>query len=158
MTNSFFANIATALQKTSAGIKSLLHNVLSEKSSLSETDLHSIEKVLLESDFGVEITKILINKLKYVAKSEYIPTLQATISNMLQISQKPLEIIKGRTNVILICGTNGNGKTSTIGKLAAYFGLNNKVLIAACDTFRAAAIEQLQFWSDAACVDFFAKI
>lgn len=157
MSNSFFANVAAALNKTSEGIKFLMQKVLVEKSSLSETDLQNLEKALLESDFGVEIASMLIKKLKYASRSQYVTTLENSVSSILQPFQKSLEIVKGKTNVILVCGTNGNGKTSTIGKLAAYFGLNHKVLVAACDTFRAAAVEQLQFWSELACADFFAK-
>ena len=116
--------------------------------------LDDLEALLLTSDVGMEATQHLLGELKLRAKRDNIDTPEAiqqalsdALHELLQPLEKPLEITHHRPFIIMIAGVNGAGKTTSIGKLAKYFQAQGKsVLLAAGDTFRAAAREQLQSW------------
>lgn len=129
---------------------------------LDENLLDELEEVLLKSDIGLAATEGIIDKLRQTAaqqkvteSNEIIALLQKDISEILSHNRQ--EMAPGHTQrpiVLLITGVNGSGKTTTVGKLANYFRLEGKkVMIAACDTFRAAAVEQLEIWSQRSGVD-----
>ncbi|MCL2345496.1 MAG: signal recognition particle-docking protein FtsY [Desulfobulbus sp.] len=122
--------------------------------------LEELESLLLTSDVGIEATTHLLDELKKAAKRDKLETpeaiqqaLAAALLETLQPLEQPLEIGSDHGNhrpyVIMIAGVNGAGKTTSIGKLAKYFQSQGKsVLLAAGDTFRAAAREQLQTWGE----------
>jgi fused signal recognition particle receptor len=155
------STLSTRLSASRNSILSNLSSIFTKSSSLSSNKnqwLESFEEILIRSDLGVKTSKKLIHLIK-----DSIDNInQETISSNLKI--KILEILKsdelpeilpqkvsGLPKVILVVGVNGAGKTTTIGKLAfQYKAQGAKVLIAACDTFRAAAAEQLEVWKDRA--------
>jgi fused signal recognition particle receptor len=129
---------------------------------LDEELLDELEELLLKSDIGLPATESIIDKLRETAtrrkitdSHEVIALLQSDIAEILSHNRQ--EIIPSgnlRPMVWLITGVNGSGKTTTVGKLANYFRQEGKkVMIAACDTFRAAAVEQLEIWSQRSGVD-----
>ncbi len=152
------------LQKTKAGFFDKLTKVIAGKSSVDEEVLDDLENALVSADVGVDTTiKIIDGIEKRVAKDKYINTselnrlLKEEIQDVLvdspvDTSYKSYELPSThKPHVILIVGVNGAGKTTTIGKLAHNFALNGKkVLLGAADTFRAAAVEQLDIWSQRA--------
>ncbi|UCD95291.1 MAG: signal recognition particle-docking protein FtsY [Candidatus Zixiibacteriota bacterium] len=125
--------------------------------------LHEIEEILLKADIGVEASETIIENLRAAAKEERIfesedvfSLLKKEMSDILERNIKAsLVENEFKPAVWLITGVNGTGKTTTIGKLAKYFKDNGKsVMIAACDTFRAAAVEQLAIWAERSDVGF----
>lgn len=124
----------------------------------SKLDIKSLEdfrKLLLEADFGIEKSDYLINiikKHKFQKDNFYkevVSLLQKEIINLLSPFQKDFVLERGRLNVIIFVGINGAGKTTTIGKFAnKYKDKGYKVAIAACDTFRAGAVQQVNIWAE----------
>jgi len=118
--------------------------------------LEELETLLLTSDVGMDATLHLLNELKMRAKRDKLETpegiqkaLADALHELLLPLEKPLDISHHRPYIIMIAGVNGAGKTTSIGKLAKYFQAQGKsVLLAAGDTFRAAAREQLQTWGE----------
>jgi len=152
------------LQKTKEGFFDKLTKVIAGKSTVDEEVLDDLENALVSADVGVETTVKIIDGIeKRVAKDKYINTaelnkiLKEEIQSVLidspeDTSYKSYELPSThKPHVILIVGVNGAGKTTTIGKLAHNFSLAGKsVLLGAADTFRAAAVEQLDIWSQRA--------
>jgi len=152
------------LQKTKEGFFDKLTKVIAGKSTVDEGVLDDLENALVSADVGVETTVKIIDGIeKRVAKDKYINTaelnkiLKEEIQSVLidspeDTSYKSYELpATHKPHVILIVGVNGAGKTTTIGKLAHNFSLAGKsVLLGAADTFRAAAVEQLDIWSQRA--------
>lgn len=153
----FFQRLKQGLQKTRQQFGQTLSNLLLGKKAIDAALLEEIETILLTSDVGIEATQAIIKSLteritrKHLNDSETLLTnLQELLIEMLTPCVKPLEFTEEQKPfVILVVGVNGAGKTTTIGKLAKQMqneGL--KVMLAAGDTFRAAAIEQLQVWGE----------
>ena len=124
--------------------------------------LEEIEQTLIEADVGVKASLKLIEHLKEKARElnitegdGLIPILKSEIVKILLRHQNLVDnIANAKPEVWLITGVNGTGKTTTVGKLAIHFARQNKhVLIAACDTFRAAAVEQISIWAERSGVD-----
>ena len=152
------------LQKTKEGFFDKLTKVIAGKSTVDEEVLDDLENALVSADVGVDTTiKIIDGIEKRVAKDKYINTTELNrilkeeiqsvlVDSPVDTSYKSYELpSKHKPHVILIVGVNGAGKTTTIGKLAHNFALNGKkVLLGAADTFRAAAVEQLDIWSQRA--------
>ena len=152
------------LQKTKEGFFDKLTKVIAGKSAVDEEVLDDLENALVSADVGVDTTVKIIDGIeKRVAKDKYINTselnriLKEEIQSVLidspqDTSYKSYELpTTHKPHVILIVGVNGAGKTTTIGKLAHNFSLAGKtVLLGAADTFRAAAVEQLDIWSQRA--------
>ena len=154
---SFFARIKRGLAKTSNQFSSGLANLLLGKKTIDEELLEEIETLLLMADVGMEATTEIIDNLteklerKQLADSEALhQSLKASLFSLLENVESPLEINQQHSPyVILVVGVNGVGKTTTIGKLAKRLQNEGRsVLLAAGDTFRAAAVEQLQVWGD----------
>lgn len=129
---------------------------------LDEELLDELEEVLLKSDIGLPAAESIIDKLRKTAarqkiteSHEVIALLQSDIAEILSHNRQEITPSgNSRPMVWLITGVNGSGKTTTVGKLANYFRQEGKkVMIAACDTFRAAAVEQLEIWSQRSGVD-----
>ena len=150
----WFQRLKTGLQKSSNRIGEELKKIFKTK-KLDQNTLNSLEGLLIKSDIGSETTKILINKIKNykfdssVKYKEIQKILSQEIENILKPVEKSINIPKKTKHpvVILIIGVNGSGKTTTIGKLTNIWknqGYN--IRVAACDTFRPAAVEQLAIW------------
>ncbi len=151
------------LEKTKQGFLDKITKVIAGKSTVDEEVLDDLENALVSADVGVDTTiKIIDGIEKRVAKDKYINTaelnkiLKQEIQDVLvdspgDTSYKDYELPKQKPHVILVVGVNGAGKTTTIGKLAHNFTLAGKsVLLGAADTFRAAAVDQLNIWSERA--------
>ncbi|AZE81110.1 signal recognition particle-docking protein FtsY [Pseudomonas synxantha] len=152
----FFARLKQGLSKTSASIGEGMASLFLGKKVIDDELLEDIETRLLTADVGVEATAVIIQSLtQKVARKQLTDadalykSLQAELAAMLKPVEAPLVITPNKPFVILVVGVNGAGKTTTIGKLAKKLqGEGKKVMLAAGDTFRAAAVEQLQVWGE----------
>jgi fused signal recognition particle receptor len=153
----FFARLKQGLTKTRNNLANGMANLFLGKKELNAELLEEIETALLTADVGVETTQQLINTLtQKLARKELSDTaaafqcLQDEMKEILRPCEVPLIVDKSaKPFVILVVGINGSGKTTTIGKLANYCKQNkHSLMLAAGDTFRAAAIEQLQIWGE----------
>ncbi len=150
----FFAKIKSGLSKTRDNILSSVDNVLKSFVKIDEDLFEELEEALIMADIGVETSLYIIEKLREKVKDERVTDpsevkglLVNVISEILEKDDEPLNMPS--PTVILVIGVNGVGKTTTIGKLAHNYLTEGKtVLLAAADTFRAAAIDQLQIWGD----------
>ena len=169
-TMSFFKNIFSkekketldkGLEKTKTSFFSKLSKVVAGKSKVDDDVLDHLEEVLVASDVGVATTLKIIERIEErVAKDKYVGTdalnqlLREEIAGLLSETNLGNETeftvpIANSPHVIMVVGVNGVGKTTTIGKLASQFKKQGlKVVLGAADTFRAAAIDQLQIWAD----------
>ena len=149
------------LEKTKEGFFSKLTRAVAGKSKIDDDFLDNLEEVFITSDVGVETTLKIIDRIqKRVARDKYVNTselnelLKEEITGLLTENDNEetddFTVPDGKKPyVIMVVGVNGVGKTTTIGKLAYQFKkAGNKVVLGAADTFRAAAIEQLQIWGD----------
>ena len=144
------------LSKTRNKITSSLSTVLTFGRNIDDDLLDELEETLISDDIGVETTEKLISdirdayKSRQIAKSEdIIPFLKEQMKDYWQGQHRELAVAESGPTVILVAGINGSGKTTSIAKLAYALSKNNKkVIVAACDTFRAAAVEQLTIWAD----------
>lgn len=150
----FFAKIKSGLSKTRDNIMSSVDNVLKAFVKIDEDLFEELEEALIMADIGVETSLYIIEQLREKVKEEKVTEasevkglLVKVISEILEKDDEPLKLPS--PTVILVIGVNGVGKTTTIGKLAYNYQSEGKsVLLAAADTFRAAAIDQLQIWGD----------
>lgn len=149
------------LEKTKQGLFDKLKRAVADRSKIDDDFLDNLEEVFITSDVGVETTLKIIDRLqkraardKYVSTSELNTLLRDEITEMLAENNNadtPDFSVPSdkKPYVIMVVGVNGVGKTTTIGKLAYQFKkAGNKVVLGAADTFRAAAIEQLQIWGE----------
>ncbi|MGF6593240.1 signal recognition particle-docking protein FtsY [Pseudomonas sp. 2835] len=153
----FFARLKQGLSKTSASIGEGMASLFLGKKAIDDDLLDEIETRLLTADVGVEATSVIVQSLtqkvarKQLADSDALyKSLQGELADLLKPVEQPLRIHnQAKPFVILVVGVNGAGKTTTIGKLAKKLQLEGKkVMLAAGDTFRAAAVEQLQVWGE----------
>ena len=154
MNNSFFEKLKTGLAKTRNALTKNLDNLVLGKKVLDRELFEELEELLVTADMGPQFTSDLINdvqdrvsrhELHNAAQIKKI--LQERMVGILRQIQKPLTIPKGQPFVIMAIGVNGSGKTTTIGKLANLLQIDgHEVMLVAADTFRAAAIEQLEVW------------
>ncbi len=154
----FFEKIKTGLTRTRENIGHSLDNLFAGE--LTDDFYDELEETLILSDMGVDTTMEVVDALRQRAKEAKIKDaqgarelLQDIIARMLEVGQQELDLTQ-KPAVVLFIGVNGVGKTTTIGKLASRMkGEGKKVLLAAGDTFRAAAADQLTIWSERAGVD-----
>jgi fused signal recognition particle receptor len=154
----FFSRLATGLSKTRSGFSDGVANLLLGKKEIDDDLLEDLETQLVMADVGVEATQEIMAKLtERVGRKELTDSdalfeaLIKELQDVLAPCEQPLMIdsAKNKPYVILMVGINGVGKTTTIGKLAKQFQAKGKtVMLAAGDTFRAAAVEQLQVWGE----------
>lgn len=152
-------HLEAGLEKTREGFLQKLTRAVAGKSTVDDDVLDNLEETLMASDVGVDTTLEIINRIqervkrdKYVKTSELNYILRDEIGRMLQDNSTPTvaEFLSAdkRPYVIMVVGVNGVGKTTTIGKLANMYKQEGlKVVLGAADTFRAAAIEQLESWA-----------
>lgn len=154
----FFNKLKEGLTKTRQGFVEKVSSVLTFNKAIDEELFEELEETLIQADVGVNTSGKLVETLRTRVKerklkdaSELQEVMKEEIAHILigDEDQNHLNLEKGKTNVILVVGVNGAGKTTTIGKLA-YRLINDKykVLMAAGDTFRAAAIDQLVIWGE----------
>ncbi len=156
----FFAKLMEGLDKTRKNIMGGVDNVLGAFTKIDEDLFEELEEVLIMADIGVETTMNIIENLRKRVKKEHITDPQAIrgllieeITAILEENAQEEEDLPSPT-VMLVIGVNGVGKTTTIGKLSHNFKEQGKtVLLAAADTFRAAAIDQLEVWGQRANID-----
>lgn len=153
----FFARIKQGLARTTSQFAEGLGNLFLGKKAIDDELLEDLETQLLVADVGIEATSVIIEDLtarvarKQLDDSDALfAALQENLRNLLLPVEKPLAIPADKKPfVILVIGVNGAGKTTTIGKMAHRFlGEGKSVMLAAGDTFRAAAVEQLQVWGE----------
>lgn len=144
--------LKSGMGKTRQSITGRIESILSEKSITDSDALEEIEEVLITSDVGVETTMALMKKIEQNASTFSGPDDLKTFlkSEMVKFLIHPRKMdLSTKPYVIMVVGVNGVGKTTTIGKLAYKYQMEGKtVLIGAADTFRAAAVEQLEIWAE----------
>jgi fused signal recognition particle receptor len=150
----FFQRLKEGLLKTHQGMVSKIDQLVSGKRKIDDRLLEELEEILITSDIGVKTTRQLLDKVTEKVKRRELEdadhlkkTLQEEMFLILSRQERPLAVSSARPFVIMVIGVNGTGKTTTISKMAQKFkGQGKSVLLAAGDTFRAAAIEQLEVW------------
>ena len=151
--------LGEALRKTRSAIADGIAQIIGSRATIDDSVLEDIETILLSADIGVEATRRIVDNLESrVSRSEVIDmaallaSIERDMLTILEPVEQPLVIPESEgPYVILVVGVNGAGKTTTIGKLAARLTSDGRsVMIAAGDTFRAAAIEQVREWGDRA--------
>lgn len=156
----FFERLKDGLQKTRKNFTERIEVLVGMSAEIDDDFLDELEMILLSADVGAKTTEKLIEAVRQAARKkeikgteDVVPFLKKYLTQMLTEEGQRTRI-SGTPTVILVVGVNGVGKTTTIGKLANYFHLlNYKVMIAAADTFRAAASEQLEIWGKRAGCD-----
>ena len=144
------------LEKTRKGFFSRLAAAIAGKTTIDGEVLENIEETLISSDVGITTTESLQKKVeltKGAKTTDIYAMLKAEISHLLGSNSKDasVELPDEKPYVIMVVGVNGVGKTTTIGKLSAHFKKSGlKVMLGAADTFRAAAVDQLQIWAKCA--------
>ena len=152
---SFFARLKQGLARSSSALSEGITSVFTKR-KLDEAALEEFEDLLIKADLGIETATAITDKLRQgrfdreISDDEVKQVLASEIEAALTPVAKPLEIDPAhKPHVILVVGVNGTGKTTTIGKLTAKLaGEGKSVMLAAGDTFRAAAIEQLKIWGE----------
>ena len=160
----FFSRLVSGLTKTRKNIASGLDSIFRGFSKIDDEFYEELEEILIMGDIGVDTTMNIIENIQEKVKEEKIKEPEECRQLLIDIIKEQMSVDEAaydyehKTSVVLVIGVNGVGKTTTIGKLAAQLkAQNKKVILAAADTFRAAAIEQLTEWSHRAGVDIIAQ-
>ncbi|HEY3130720.1 MAG TPA: signal recognition particle-docking protein FtsY [Acidobacteriota bacterium] len=151
----YFARLKEAIEITKKDIVAKIDDALGREKEIDETLLEDLERILISTDIGVETAATIIDKIRVMATSRQIKNIRE-IKKL--IKGELLEILRQVTvetpalpvplRVVMVIGVNGTGKTTTIGKLGKLYRQEGRqVLICAADTFRAAAVEQLEIWA-----------
>ncbi len=157
----FFHRLKEGLFKTHQGLVSKIDQIVAGKKKIDDALLADLEETLITSDIGVQTTQLLLDHVTQKVKRKELEdadllkkTLQEQMFQILSQQEKSIPLAGARPFVIMVVGVNGTGKTTTIGKMAQKFAAQGKsVVMAAGDTFRAAAIEQLEIWAQRAGCD-----
>ena len=153
----FFERLKDGLSKTRKNFTERIETLVGLSTEIDEDFLEELEMVLIAGDVGVKTTEKIMKAVRAAAKSrdikspeDVLPFLKAYVATLLKDDKQRMRL-SGSPSVILVVGVNGVGKTTTIGKLSNYYRLlGYKVMMAAGDTFRAAAAEQLKIWGERA--------
>lgn len=153
----FFERLKDGLSKTRKNFTERIETLVGLSTEIDEDFLEELEMVLIAGDVGVKTTEKFMKAVRAAAKSrdikspeDVLPFLKAYVATLLKDDKQRMRL-SGSPSVILVVGVNGVGKTTTIGKLSNYYRLlGYKVMMAAGDTFRAAAAEQLKIWGERA--------
>ncbi|HVH81004.1 MAG TPA: signal recognition particle-docking protein FtsY [Stellaceae bacterium] len=151
----WFSRLREGLSKSSTQLTTGINQIFTRR-RLDQTALDELEELLIASDMGVGVSEEVVEALRRtrfnqeVDPEEVRSALAAEVTRLVEPVMKPLRLdVSKRPFVILVVGVNGSGKTTTIGKLARqYRDAGHRVVLAAGDTFRAAAVEQLQIWGE----------
>ena len=156
----FFDKLKTGLNKTKTSFDEKINNVFSNFRKVDEEFLDELEEVLIMSDIGMDTSIKIISSLRERIKKEKIQDEEDVKQALREEMQKILDVtdiglhLNTKPSVILVVGVNGVGKTTSIGKMANRLAKDGKkVVVAAADTFRAAAVEQLEIWAKRAGAD-----
>lgn len=160
----FFSRLVEGLNKTRENIVSGMDSIFSGFSSIDEDFYEELEETLIMGDLGIQTTMSIMEELRRKVKENHIKEpaecrqlLIDSIREQMDLGENAYEF-ENRTSVVLVIGVNGVGKTTSVGKLAGQLKDDGKrVILAAADTFRAAAIEQLTEWANRAGVDLIAQ-
>ncbi len=152
----FFKKLQNSLSKTRKNITGKIESLVKNSKKLDDDFWDELEEILIQADCGVKVAVELVENMRANAKKNKLDDpslvmglLQEEVVRLMGSESEPLNIPEGEPAVILVVGVNGAGKTTSIAKLAYRFkSENRRVLISAADTFRAAAIDQLQIWAD----------
>lgn len=152
----FFDRLKKGLTKTRENLTNKIEKLVIGYADIDDELLDELEETLIMADVGIETTERLMTAVRKGIKKKEInspddlrPFLQKEITAILSEGENETHVAEEGPTVLLVIGVNGAGKTTTIGKLAAYYkGEGKKVLLAAADTFRAAAIDQLESWGE----------
>ncbi len=156
---SFFERLKAGLQKTKEALIGPVNTVMSVFRKIDDELFDELEEALIRGDVGVTTATKLVEELRREARQrglksgdELLPLMKELVARRLGSGAAPLNLNEGGLTVILVVGVNGVGKTTTIGKLARHLreDRGRKVVLAAADTFRAAAIDQLKVWGERA--------
>lgn len=159
MALNWFKKLKSGLSKSASKVDNAISSITGKK-TVDKEELDNIEDQLILADLGVEVAsritkrikeqKFELNKKKEITKLDISETLASEIEKILLPCESNIfDKFKSKPHVILLAGVNGSGKTTTAGKIAEKFRLDNKtVVLAAADTFRAAAVAQLETWAD----------
>lgn len=153
---SFFDKLKAGLTKTKAAITEKINSVFSSYDKIDDDFYEELEDALITSDIGAETTMFIIDTLRDSLKEKKIKEVSEGKEELLRIMEELLGdpsplVLNTKPSVILVIGVNGAGKTTSIGKIASHLkGEGKNVLLAAADTFRAAAIDQLDVWAQRA--------
>ena len=150
----FFDKLKTGLNKTKESINEKINDVFSNFRKVDENFLEELEEILIMSDIGIDTSTKIIGKLRERMKKEKIEdeeevkkVLREEMQEILEVTDKEMHL-NTKPSIILVIGVNGVGKTTSIGKIANRLAKDGKkVVVAAADTFRAAAVEQLEIWA-----------
>ena len=166
MLSKFFDKVKEGLSRTRAAMTETIAAIVPIGTRLDDDAIDDIEAALIGADMGLETSTEIVDELRKRLRSEQLEdgpagvmrVLEEQVAAMVALGEEgvlPLEgVLPGKPYVVLIVGVNGAGKTTTAGKLAKrYTDAGKKVVIAACDTFRAAAIPQLEIWAERAAPD-----
>ena len=153
------------LQKTRSSFITRISKVVVGKSTVNDEFLDELEELLISSDVGINTTVKIIERIearvsqdKYLGDKELNELLKEEITDLLEVTEKPIKNLETKPYVIMVVGVNGVGKTTTIGKLSHMFKQQGlKVVLGAADTFRAAAVDQLKIWGERVGVEVVAK-
>lgn len=153
--------LKAGIQKTRTGLVDRIEDVLAGKKAIDADLLEEIEYTLITADLGVQTVQDILERIRLQIDrsqtgnaNEIRSLIREQLLEVLRASETPLRIVRTPPAVVMLVGINGAGKTTTVGKLAHRFlGEGRKVLLCAADTFRAAAIEQLEVWADRAGVE-----
>ena len=151
----FFSRMKQAVAKTRESFTSKIEDIVALTRTVDESALEDLEAALITSDIGVQTTTEILDALRERAKRQAIEggeelrsLLKASLRTILELPQRPVPVPAAPPKVTFLVGVNGTGKTTTSGKLAAWSRAHDRsVLLCAADTFRAAAIEQLEIWA-----------
>ena len=156
----FFEKLKQGMNKTKKSIDEKINNVFSNFRKVDEDFLDELEEILIMSDIGMETSVKIINSLRERIKKEKIQDEEDVRQALREEMKKILDVtdislhLNTKPSIILVVGVNGVGKTTSIGKIANRLAKNGKkVVVAAADTFRAAAVEQLEIWAQRAGAD-----
>ena len=160
----FFGRLVAGLSKTRDSISNGINNIFSSFSSIDDDFYEELEETLIMADIGINATMAIVDELKDKVKENHIreplacrQLLMDSIADQMSVPEDAYEF-ENRQSVVMVIGVNGVGKTTSIGKLAGQLkNSGRRVLVAAADTFRAGAIDQLAEWTNRAGVELIAQ-
>lgn len=159
----FFSKLKEGLKKTRESVVGQINTMLSTYTTVDEELFEDLEELLVMGDVGMDTANLICGKLRVRVKEKRITDPQKIMDEIAEISAEILSennemVLNTKPSIILVIGVNGVGKTTSIGKIANYYvQQGKKVTLAAADTFRAAAIDQLRIWAERSGADIVAQ-